>query len=383
MPPANVAPATPPAAPVPMTEPSVAAPRRPDRRADATGPLPRLALVGVFVILLVAALQAAQAFLLPVLIAILLALLLSPAVGALERVRIVRWLGSLIVVIGALALTGALAAYLAAPAQQWIQAGPERLDTLRRKFDPLRLAAFDAQRVGPDRASVDRTAESDRDGPREVVVTRSWTRVLLDDARPVAIGAVSVLVLLYFLLASGDLFLRKLIRVMPKLPDKIRAIEISRSVQQEIGRYFVAVTTINAGLGVVVAVTMAALGMPTPALLGAAAALLNFVPYVGSAVALVMLAIVSAATFESLGAILLPPAAFLLITTLEGQVVQPLVLGRRLSTTTVAMFLWILFWGWLWGFGGVAVAVPLLVAVKICADRLPSLHPLAELLGRD
>lgn len=341
----------------------------------------RIALLGTFAIAGIAALHAGQSFLLPVIVAVLLSLLLSPAVGALERLRVPRSLGALVVLLASIATVGALATHLTAPAQEWLAAGPEQVDELRRKFRLLRQPV-DAVKDASDRVA-EIAADEPAARPREVVIERRFAPAFVDWAKPVAISVTSVLILLYFLLASGDLFLRKLIRVTPRLRDKIRAIEIARSVQHRIGRYFASITAINAGLGLVVALTMGALGMPTPALIGTIVAVLNFVPYLGPLVSLVLITLVSTVTFDAIGPIVLPPAVFLAITTIEGQVIQPIVLGRQLSTAAVTMFLWVMFWGWLWGVGGVAVAVPLLVAVKICAEHIPSWSALAELLGRD
>jgi predicted PurR-regulated permease PerM len=128
---------------------------------------------------------------------------------------------------------------------------------------------------------------------------------------------------------------------------------------------------------------MMALGMPSPALIGTTAALLNFLPYVGAAVTLLGIFVVSALTFEGVTQTLLPVLAFLALSTIEGQLVQPLVLGRRFALNPVVVFVWVLLWGWLWGVPGLLVAVPMLVALRICAEKIPALHPLGELFGRD
>jgi predicted PurR-regulated permease PerM len=199
-----------------------------------------------------------------------------------------------------------------------------------------------------------------------------------------AVGTVLVtLMLLYFLLASGDLFLRKLIRVIPGLRDRIIAVEISRSIQTDIGRYFAATTLINIGLGILTTLVMMALSMPSPALIGTAAAILNFLPYVGAAVTLLGVFVVGALSFDGATQVITPVLAFLTLATIEGQLVQPIVLGRRLALNPVAVFIWVLLWGWLWGVPGLLVAVPMLVALRICAEKIPRLQPLAELLSRD
>lgn len=353
---------------------------------DAAVPVPggaaiRTAIFGLFLIASVAALYFGRPVLMPILVAMLLSMLLSAPVGFLERLGVARPLGALLVVLATLSLVVALGAYLAAPAQQWIETGPERVEQLRDKVRRLR-APVDKVAGATERVA-EMTAADTKTPPREVVIERKWSTVLMENAQAVLINGLAIIILLYFLLSAGDLFQRKLIRVVPTLRDKIRAIEISRTIQLQIGRYFAAVTMINIGLGTVVGLAMAALGMPTPALLGAVAAILNFVPYLGSLVALGIMALVAVLTFDTVPAMLLPPAVYLACTVLEGQVVQPIVLGRHLSTAPVVIFVWVLAWGWLWGVGGVVIAVPLLVVLKICADQLPSWKPLAEFLGRN
>src|SRR5690606_35540733 len=127
----------------------------------------------------------------------------------------------------------------------------------------------------------------------------------------------------------------------------------------------------NAGLGVATGLAMAALGVPNPALWGVLAAINNFVPYLGSLATAIVLAIVAAVTFESLGAIVAPPLVFLALTTIEGQFLTPMLLGRRLTLNPVVIFLALLVWGWLWGIPGVLMAVPLLAALKILCDHVP------------
>jgi predicted PurR-regulated permease PerM len=127
---------------------------------------------------------------------------------------------------------------------------------------------------------------------------------------------------------------------------------------------------------------MAALQMPTPALIGTAAAVLNFVPYVGSLLTLTGILLGAAVTFDAAWQIALPPLAYLAISAIEGQVVQPLLLGRSLAVNPVVLFVWMLLWGWLWGIAGILVAVPMLVALKICADRFESLALIAEFVRR-
>lgn len=325
----------------------------------------------------------ARTLLFPIILAVVLALLLRPAVIAMERLRIGESIGAALVLALVVAAFGALATHLYEPAARWAEMGPAEIRRLERKLRDV-SRPVQAVRGATDKVAelANATAPAASRKPAVVVERPSFTEVL-GTAQWAVGSALVTLMLLYFLLASGDLFLRKLIRVIPGLRDRILAVEISRSVQAEIGRYFAATTLINIGLGVATTLAMMALGVPSPALIGTAAGLLNFLPYVGAAITLLGIFVVSALSFDGATQIVLPAFAFLALTTIEGQLVQPIVLGRRLALNPVAVFIWVLLWGWLWGVPGLLVAVPMLVALRICAEKIPSLNPLAELLSRD
>src|SRR5690606_28930507 len=125
-----------------------------------------------------------------------------------------------------------------------------------------------------------------------------------------------------------------------------------------------AISLINAGLGAVVAAVMWAIGMPNPLLWGVMAALLNYVPYVGALVGLAVVAVVALVSFDSAGTALLVPALYFACTTIEGQFVTPMLLGKRFEMNPVMVFLSIATWGWLWGVPGALMAVPLLVSLR-------------------
>jgi predicted PurR-regulated permease PerM len=341
----------------------------------------RVAVIGMFGFALAAGLFFARSLLLPICIAILLTLLLAPMVQALERVRVPRSLGSGLVVIMLLVLLGALGSYIYAPAQRWITGAPQQFQELREKFERIR-EPVQAVQDATERISEAAVPEPESQ-PREVVVEQRSFLGTISATQAYAVGIIITVVLLFFLLASGDMFLRKLIRVIPKFRDKIVAVEIARSIQAQIARYFASITMINICLGVVVAAAMYLLGMPTPALLGTLAALLNFIPYIGSAIMLAVVTFVALISFDEPSQIVLVGLVYLTLNIVEGHLVQPLVLGQRLSMPPVVVFAWVLLWGWLWGVGGVAIAVPMLVVVKICADHIPSWAPLAEFLGSE
>ncbi len=341
----------------------------------------RLGIIALALIAAAATLSVARALFLPVVLAILLALLLNPAMILADRCRLPRWLGALLVVVATVAAVVAAIGQLATPSDQWLNPRSaewrkleSRLRALERPFAQIQGAQERVQGIadppGPAK-------------PKEVVVERRSLYALAGDATPVLVGALSTIVLLYFLLASGDLFLRKLIRVLPRLTDKKTAVGIARTIQVEIGRYFFTIASINLGLGVVTAVAMWLLGMPSPVFWGALAALLNFVPYVGPGTSLVLLTAAAFVSFDDWASIAAVPATFFALVLVEGQLIQPVLVGRRLQLNVVVTFLTVLAWGWLWGLGGVFVAVPTLVVLKICADHIEALAPLGEFLSYD
>jgi predicted PurR-regulated permease PerM len=193
--------------------------------------------------------------------------------------------------------------------------------------------------------------------------------------------AVVVLILLYFMLASGDFFLRKMIKVLPRLSDKKRALKIASEMEHEISRYFLTVTIINACLGTAVGTSLYFIGMPAPLLWGTMAFVLNFIPYLGALTGILLTALVALISIDPISHALLAPGAYLLIAILEGNFITPSVMGRRFTLNTVVIFAWLVFWGWLWGVPGALIAVPMLSALKIFCDHIDRLHTLGEFLG--
>lgn len=152
--------------------------------------------------------------------------------------------------------------------------------------------------------------------------------------------------------------------------------------EREISRYLFTVSTINAGLGVAVGATMWAWGMPNPVLWGVLAAFLNYIPYLGAAAGVAITFLVAAVLFDDLCWFAVP-LSYLFLTSLEGTVVTPVILGRRFAVDPVVVFLWLTFWGWLWGIGGALLAMPLLVALRIVSERTPAMNGIARLLSND
>lgn len=338
-----------------------------------------LAINTIAIILVLSALYFAASLLIPIASAVLLSMLLAPPVQFLERLHIPRAASAALIV---LAVMGTLAAGLMAlttPAKTWIEQAPLSIERIQQKLHGYSKPLEDIKKATDQLQQ--QTTSTTSSGPQEVRVVRPALIDALLLGTPQAMAAVlSVIMLLYFMLASGDVFLRKLVVVIPSFHDKKRAVEIIRQIETDISSYLLNFTMVNVALGTVMAVVTASLGIPNPLLWGAAVAILNFVPYVGAVASMCLLATVGLQTFDSLALALAAPAALFVLLAFTAAVITPAVIGRKLLLNPVAIFVAILLWGWLWGIVGVLLAVPLLASFKIICERVEPLNPIAEFL---
>jgi predicted PurR-regulated permease PerM len=302
-------------------------------------------------------------------------------VRTLKKRRIPEPLGAGLVMLGLVAALGVGVWYLAGPAADWIARAPQSAATVQRKLETMRgsveqvtKAAEQVEKATEVTGSDDRTRQVEIKGP-------SLSKQLFGGTASLLSAATVVLFLTYFLLAVGDLFLQKLVAVLPQFKDKKTAVSIARETEAQISVYLFTSTLINLGVGVVTAVAMWLVGMPNAALWGVVAAVLNFVPYVGALVNMVILALAALVTFDSVSRALLVPAAFFGINMIEGNLVTPMILGRRMRLNTVALFIGFVFWWYIWGVAGAILAVPMMAALKIVCDHIESLTPIGEFLG--
>jgi predicted PurR-regulated permease PerM len=339
-----------------------------------------VALTGLLVLASFYTLYFARSFLLPIVLAVLLALLLTPVVRGMKRLHIPGALAAAVVVLGLLGGVGFGVYELSGPAYEWMQKAPQ---SLRKVEARVREIKRPVQTIGRATEQVEKIAAVGAPKPAAVTVKAapSLGQRLLSGTTELVAGAAVMIVLLYFLLASGDLFLRKLIKVLPSLADKRRAVEMARQVESEIATYLWTVTLINVGLGLAVWGAMAWIGLPNPLLWGVMATVTNYIPYLGAMICYVVFTLVGFLTFDDLAHSLLPVGAFLVLNMLEAYLFTPMVVGRRLTLNPVVIFLGLTFWGWLWGITGAVLAVPIMVVCKIFCDHIEPLAPIGEFLG--
>jgi len=348
------------------------------RRAVSVRSFP---LTAIFCIVVLFALYVARDVFVPLALACFLYLVLTPILRGLERMRVPTALGSGIIV---LTLVGVLAYglfVLATPLGEWVDRFPtmmsaarDKIEALRQPMEQVREASQQVERIA--------TMNAEQGMPQQVVVQApGLLQRLFGNISLIGIQLLLILVILYFLLATGSMFREKLVHVMPTFGDKRRAIAITADIQRQTSRYLLTITVINAGLGVAQGTAMYLCGLPNALLWGVMAFVLNFIPYVGALLGMGVVGLVAVITFDSLTQAAVVPLAYLALTAVEGQIVTPSVLGRSLTLNPLVIFVAVMFWGWLWGMPGALMAVPLLVVLKAICDNVESWGALGEFIG--
>lgn len=321
-----------------------------------------------------------RAFLLPIVLAVVFNFLLSPVVRFFSRLHVPTPAAAALVLLSLLIATGFGVYRLSTPASDWLERSPR---TLRQAEYRLRGLRESVQKVQEAAKQAEELTDTDGQPQEQEVTVRqeTMTEALTSGARAAVAGGAIMLFLLFFMLASGDLFLRKLARVLPQFRHRRNAVAIARRIEREISRYLFTMSAINVGLGCAIGLAMWWLDMPNPILWGVMAGVLNFVPYIGPLVGVVITGVVALVELETTGQAAAVPAVYLLLNGIEGYLVTPLVMGKRLALNPVALLVGVIFWGWLWGIPGALLAVPLVAIMKIVSDHIETLRPFGEFLG--
>jgi predicted PurR-regulated permease PerM len=338
------------------------------------------AITGLFILAAFYTLYFGRAFFLPIVLSLLLNFLLSPVVRGLKKLHIPESLGAGLVILSLLGLLGLGIFELSAPAYDWIGKAPQSLHRIEGRIRDLKRPVQTMSKATEQVEKIAKVAGGPGAAPVQVT-TESLGSKVLSRATELVADAVILFILLFFLLASGDMFLRKLIKMLPNLEDKKRAVEIARQIETEISVYLTTITLINVVLGLAVWGALALAGVPNPLLWGVVATFANFVPFLGPITMILVLTMVGLLTFPDLPHALIAPGAFLGLHFLESYLLTPMILGRRLTLNPVVIFLGLTFWGWMWGIAGAILAVPIMMVLKIFCEHSEPLAPIGEFLG--
>ena len=336
-------------------------------------------LGGLFGLGVLAALYVASSIILPVMLALVLNLLLQPAVRLLGRLHLPRAVGALFTVFLVIGALVGLVAALSVPATTWAERLPEGIPRLEAH---LRLVSGPIQTLQKVIQQAEQAADAPPGKGSIVSVRRDLgiTGVLFAGTRSVLDGRFTTVLVLYFLLVAGNIFLRRVVEILPTFSNKRQAVDISQQIQEDISGYLLTITAMNAAVGIATAAAMYLCGLGDPLLWGATAFLLNYIPILGPLFGVCIFVLVGMLSFESLWWSLLPPVLYLGIHLVEGETLTPMLLARRFTLNPVLIILSLVFWFWMWGVLGAILAVPMLAILKIICDRLRPLKALGHFL---
>ena len=367
----------PPPPPIPLpVEPAAVAdrPARPRPRAS-------VALLVLATLAVGYTLWAAQDLVLPVLLAIFFALVGNPIIRLLQRMWIPRFLGAILVLSLGMLATVQLGRQLVVPAAEWVRQVPGQMRDLAPKLRTLVKPVREANRAAENIA---RAAGGESTAtPVQVVKTEVNDPYKALTATPRLLTSVlAVLLLTFFFMVYGQSLQRNAIALLPGRQQKRLTVEILQSIEHEISRYVLTISIINVVFGLVFAAVLTYLQVPLDEALlwGTMAALLNFAPYVGPLIGMAIMLVMGFVSFRDPLHSLLPAGIYLLLHTLEGQLITPIILGRRMALSPLILILGLMVFGSMWGIIGLLLAVPLLVCVKLVLAKIEGMEGWARLL---
>ncbi|MDG2517213.1 AI-2E family transporter [Lysobacter soli] len=326
-------------------------------------------------------LWAAQELVLPILLAMFFALIGNPIIRGLQRVYVPRFLGALIVLLGGLFAAGALGNQLIEPAGEWVRQVPREMKQVAPKLRDLYKPMLDANKAAQNIARAAGGESTSR--PVQVIRTEANEPYKVLTATPRRIASVLAVVLLtFFFMVYGEQLQRNALALLPTRQQKKLTVEILTSIERAISRYVLTITVINTCLGLALSGALYWLGVPMQEALlwGTMAAILNFAPYVGPLIGIIIMLLMGFVAFDDLWPSLLPAGIYLALHTLEGQIITPIILGHSMRLSPLVLILALMVFGWLWGIIGLLLAVPLLVCVKLVLARVEGLTGWARLL---
>ena len=325
-------------------------------------------LGGLFALAVLAGCYAAAEIALPIVLAFVLSLVLQPAMRQLERLYLPRAIAALLIIVLLFGTLAGLGTALSGPATSWAQKLPsgipklqERLSFVSRPLTAVEKFADQAQGL------------TQGDQPKALAVAVQGSGLsdrLLTGTRSLASGFLETVLVLFFLLVSGDTFLRRLVEVLPRFKNKRQAVEIFQQIESDVAAYLFTITIMNLVVAVVTGAVMAFCGVGDPLLWGTVAFLLNYIPILGPMIGVVVFLLVGLLSIQTLWLAFLPAGLYLAIHLAEGETVTPMMLARRFTINPVLVILALVFWYWMWGVPGAILATSMLAITKIICDRI-------------
>jgi predicted PurR-regulated permease PerM len=319
----------------------------------------------------------------PVALALLFSLVLSGPVEALHRIRVPRSLSAALILVLVLSAFGGIVALVWTPAQDWFAKAPQTMTIIKQKVSPIAkfMTRVDELRNNAGNIGAQGHSRPATQAPAVAPATESAPALLLDVGGSAIAALLTFLIVTLFLLTGGPPMMARMTAAFVDDLNASNALSIIEKVRGEVGHFYLTTTVINIGLGTVTGLAMWAWHMPTPYLWGAMAAILNYIPYAGPGSTLLILSLVAVVSFNTLSQVLGVAGTYVVIAMIEGQLVQPLLVGRRMELNPLLIFLGLWFGGLYWGIAGIILATPTLVALKVIAESTRRGKPMMEFLG--
>jgi predicted PurR-regulated permease PerM len=326
---------------------------------------------GTFLLALLAAFYVASEIVLPIVVAFVLMLVLQPAMRVLQRVHVPRGISAMILILVLFGVPAGLSTVLSGPAASWAQKLPESIPKLQERLSFLGKPVAAIQKLISRAETLTQGAAP---APLPVAVEGSGlSQRLLNGTRAIVSGLLEMVLVLFFLLLSGDTFLRRLVEVLPTFKNKRQAVEISQQIESDISAYLTTITIMNVVVGAATATVAAVCGLGDPLLWGTVAFLLNYVPILGPMIGVVIFLLAGLIAIDTLWVAFVPAGLYLSIHMIEGEAVTPMLLAHRFTINPVLVVVSLVFWYWMWGVPGAILSTPMLAVIKIMCDRIKSL----------
>jgi predicted PurR-regulated permease PerM len=328
-------------------------------------------LGGLFSLALLAAFYIAAEIVLPVVVAFVLMLVLQPVMRLLQRLRLPRSVAALLMILILFGVLTGLTTLLSEPAVTWAQKLPEGIPKLQER---LRFLSTPIGTLQKFISHAETLAQGTAPAPLPVAMEGTGlSQRLLEGTRSIVTGLLETVLVLFFLLLSGDTFLRRLVEVLPSFKNKRQAVEISQQIESDIAAYLTTITVMNIAVGAATGTVAAFCGLGDPVLWGTVAFFLNYVPILGPTIGVVIFLLVGLVSIDALWTAFLPAGLYLAIHIIEGETVTPMLLARRFTINPVLVIVSLVFWYWMWGVLGAILSTPMLAITKIVCDRIQSL----------
>lgn len=325
-------------------------------------------------------LQVARPVVMPLVVALLLHLLFSPLVRRLKSVGVPTVISSAAILVALLVGLYLAGSSLIEPAREWLKDAPTSLRQLSREFEEIKRPFQEVKQLGEEVGQITELESDTASSPKVEIRDQNVLDRFVENI-PEFLASVAVIFLTaFFLMSAGDGLAHKVVGLGKSWRAKSQIIRVCRGIQNGVSRHLRTITMINLSLGLVTGLALYLMGVPNPQLWGAMVALFNFAPYAGAIVSTLVLTVVGVTSGETMTEALMVPGVFVVLTSLEGAVITPLVLGRRLNLSPLVVFLSVVFWGWLWGIPGALIGVPIVSSIQVLLANVPATRPIARLM---